>query len=116
MSDCNFTLNPKTQRWRCSRCGWQHPLERKKKPRKNCKAKKSGGQKILNFAAAAALHALRGSPKRTGPEIAALYEICKACPRFADDVCVLCGCRLKRKLTYRNKLAWADQHCPECRW
>ena len=106
-------------RYCCSRCG--HNRESKYPARmlhRRCpdRPPPSMGVKAIRFLTAAALHALRGSPKRTGAQIARLYAICRACGRFEKDVCRLCGCRLTRKKVYRNKLAWKDQHCDEGRW
>lgn len=105
------------QQYRCTHCG--HKRESKYPPSKlhrNCGARSRAFRKVSRFAVAAALHAMRGSPKRTEDEITKLHAICKPCGRFKDDVCRLCGCRVTRKKVYRNKLAWADQHCDEGRW
>ncbi len=104
---------------RCTVCG--HEKKTHYAPDKMLRQCRPIGQKpiarkVTKFAVAAALHVMRGSPKRTDEEIEKLYEICRQCGRFTKDACRLCGCRVTRKKVYLNKLAWADQHCDEGRW
>jgi hypothetical protein len=58
-----------------------------------------------------------GRPIRTEKRIEELYDdFCKPCPFFQNDSCGKCGCRIKRKGTKLNKLAWATTRCPDGRW
>lgn len=104
-------------KYKCTHCGHERQSNYSARMlHRRCDKGPPAFRKVSKFAVAAALHAMRGSPKRTDEEIEKLYEICRTCDRFTEDACRLCGCAVKRKKVYRNKLAWADQHCDEGRW
>jgi hypothetical protein len=33
-----------------------------------------------------------------------------------DSTCMMCGCNVNNKKIFMNKLAWADQECPDKKW
>ena len=72
--------------------------------------------RVGRFAGALARHFAKGRPKCTQQQIDDRLEICKACPHLRVDHCSLCGCRCKGNQEFLNKLAWADQECPDGRW
>ena len=54
---------------------------------------------------------------RTDERIEEIYdEYCAPCEHFNKDTCGVCGCRIKRKGTFLNKLAWATTECPVQKW
>ena len=73
-------------------------------------------QRLRNFATAFAKHAASGSPKASQEDIDRRLAECELCPHFQHQHCQLCGCRCKGNKTFMNKLAWADQSCPDGRW
>ena len=121
MSQCEYERtgdgDDGQHRYKCTHCGHER---QSKYPanmlHRRCAESKPTLRHVTKFAVAAALHVMRGSPKRTAEEIDRLYEICKTCDKFRNDNCRLCGCCVTRNKVYRNKLAWADQHCEEGRW
>lgn len=63
-------------------------------------------------------HIYSGSPKSSREEINYRYQICINCDQF-DNIksqCNVCGCLIKNKKVFLNKLAWADQECPIGKW
>lgn len=63
-------------------------------------------------------HVWRGFPKTTQKEIFDRYSICIDCDKFNrnKEECSVCGCSINKKRQFFNKLAWADQECPEGKW
>jgi hypothetical protein len=63
-------------------------------------------------------HIYSGSPKSSKEEINYRYQICIRCDQFdkIKSQCNLCGCLIKNKKVFLNKLAWADQECPIGKW
>ena len=59
-----------------------------------------------------------GFPKANQNEIWHRYSICTRCEHFDDkeSVCNMCGCNITHKKQFLNKLAWADQECPDKKW
>lgn len=74
--------------------------------------------KIKIFIQSLIFHINNGLPKSTIEEIRFRYNICTQCPHFDNNKsqCKLCGCNLSLKKRFMNKLAWADQKCPDNRW
>lgn len=116
VKDCD--LKPDGAGFRCRACNrWQN-----KRVSVNCPGA-SGPSRLrraANFAKAAAKHELRGRPKADQATIDARLAICHACPfyRPGQEACghKQCGCGVSSKQKYLNKLAWADQQCPDGRW
>lgn len=73
-------------------------------------------QRLSRFAVAFAKHAANGSPKASQADIDKRLAECELCPHFQHQHCQLCGCRCKGNKQFLNKLAWADQICPDGRW
>ncbi len=75
-------------------------------------------RKLSNFAKALAAHVAAGSPKATKEQIDARFVICQRCPLLVRGVCGHedCGCNIDSQARFRNKLAWADQACPDGKW
>ena len=74
--------------------------------------------RISTFLKSLFFHIYSGFPKTTKKEILKRWEICNKCEKF-DDIkiqCKICGCNLSKKSKFLNKLAWADQECPEKKW
>lgn len=67
-------------------------------------------QRAANLAAATVQHVAAGFPQ-TAPDLAAeRLAICRACDKFRDGTCRLCGCNMAVKVT------WREQRCPEGKW
>jgi hypothetical protein len=63
-------------------------------------------------------HIKSGLPKANQSEIIYRYNICLSCEEF-DSIksqCSVCGCNVNKKSQFLNKLAWADQECPQGKW
>jgi hypothetical protein len=43
-------------------------------------------------------------------------DICKKCPYYQNNTCLMCGCTVVRDANYQNKLAKKDQSCPINKW
>jgi uncharacterized paraquat-inducible protein A len=63
-------------------------------------------------------HVYSGFPKSSQEQINTRLEICKNCEYYASSPgqCMICGCNINNKKIFMNKLAWADQKCPEGKW
>lgn len=74
--------------------------------------------KIATFLKSLYFHIGAGLPKSSTREIYQRYEICKNCEHFnkIKSECKICGCNISTKKIFLNKLAWADQECPEKKW
>jgi hypothetical protein len=74
--------------------------------------------KLKNFAYSLFWHIYRGFPKSSQQLIRERYNICKYCEWFDKESsqCLVCGCNINEKKIFMNKLAWADQKCPEKKW
>lgn len=74
--------------------------------------------KIKTFIKSLLFHIWLGLPKSTQEEINYRYNICNTCERFnrVKEECGVCGCAINRRKIFMNKLAWADQQCPENKW
>lgn len=74
--------------------------------------------KVKLFLQSLWFHISRGLPKCNQEEILNRYNICLSCEHFnaLKNQCNICGCYLSRKKQFLNKLAWADQKCPENKW
>jgi len=68
--------------------------------------------RAVNFASSAAKHIMAGRPKATPEQIQDRLEICRACDKFENNRCQICGCSCNGSKDFMNKLAWADQECP----
>lgn len=74
--------------------------------------------KAANFTVAAIGHMLRGNPTCNQQEIDYRFSICQKCDFFTGIACAdkRCGCNINDQIIYLNKLAWADQSCPQDKW
>jgi hypothetical protein len=77
-----------------------------------CSQQPSFVVKVWDFRKARARWKAAGKPKRSPERIAELFAICESCPMFNGNGCRLCGCRLKSKGAFLNKLAWSTESCP----
>ena len=75
-------------------------------------------KKLQTFSRSLWFHVQAGLPKCTQEEILDRFEICKHCDYYdhSNSQCLVCGCNVNTKKVFLNKLAWADQHCPENKW
>lgn len=75
-------------------------------------------RKLKTFAKSLFFHVWAGFPKATQKQINERYNICKQCEMFdtKNSQCLVCGCNLSDKKVFLNKLAWADQECPQKKW
>jgi hypothetical protein len=71
-------------------------------------------ERAASFAAAVAEHVAAGFPETSTTEASRRLAICHACPgghyRAERDICDLCGCSMRLKVT------WAEQRCPAGYW
>ncbi len=74
--------------------------------------------RIKTFLKSLFFHVYSGFPKANMQEIKNRYSICLSCEYFdpKESQCTICGCNLSQKKVFLNKLAWADQECPEGKW
>jgi uncharacterized paraquat-inducible protein A len=74
--------------------------------------------KILTFIKSLFRHIYNGFPKCSKQQIMFRYGICSVCEFFDDkqSQCLQCGCNIKTKKIFLNKLAWKDQKCPINKW
>jgi len=74
--------------------------------------------KIKNFIQSLWFHVGAGLPRSSQQVIEYRYNICKSCELFdsINKECTVCGCMINKKRQFFNKLAWADQSCPEGKW
>lgn len=63
-------------------------------------------------------HLYAGFPKCSQSEIMFRHNICMSCDKYdhKNQECSVCGCAISNKKIFMNKLAWADQECPEKKW
>jgi hypothetical protein len=75
-------------------------------------------KKLPIFFKSLLFHVWAGFPKSTKQEILKRFEICQSCEFFDNkkSQCLVCGCNVNTKKVFLNKLAWADQHCPQNKW
>jgi uncharacterized paraquat-inducible protein A len=75
-------------------------------------------KKLLTFFKSLWFHVWSGFPKCTKQEILQRFTICQECEFFDNkkSQCLVCGCNVNEKKVFLNKLAWADQNCPENKW
>jgi uncharacterized paraquat-inducible protein A len=75
-------------------------------------------KKIFRFLYALFWHVVSGFPTCDKQQIEDRYEICISCHNFNKEksICNICGCNLSNQREFMNKLAWADQECPEGKW
>lgn len=74
--------------------------------------------KIVTFLKSLWWHVWLGFPKSTQKEINNRFAICLSCDMHdkKNNQCLVCGCFVNNKRIFLNKLAWADQECPEKKW
>lgn len=74
--------------------------------------------RIKTFLKSLFWHIYSGSPKSTKEQINQRYLVCMGCDQFnrTKEQCNVCGCVIKNKKIFLNKLAWADQECPQGKW
>ena len=74
--------------------------------------------KIKTFIKSLFFHIYSGFPKSTKEEINYRYNICLNCDMYSKKMsqCMVCGCNINNKKIFMNKLAWADQECPNGKW
>lgn len=74
--------------------------------------------KLQTFLKSLLFHVWFGFPKSTQQEIDYRHSICVSCEKFnkTKAECGICGCAINTKKIFLNKLAWADQECPEGKW
>lgn len=76
--------------------------------------------RVKNFSLHAIAHFCNGMPTCLQSQIDERLAICKACPLYNQEaeICTheKCGCGVGRQQKFLNKLAWADQECPDGRW
>lgn len=57
-------------------------------------------------------------PKSTQQQIDERFAICASCDMYDKQLsqCLVCGCNINNRKIFLNKLAWADQECPQKKW
>lgn len=73
---------------------------------------------VCRFLYALFWHMISGFPTCNKKQISERYRICLRCDKFnkTKSICNVCGCNLSNRKEFMNKLAWADQECPEGKW
>jgi hypoxanthine phosphoribosyltransferase len=108
--------------WICPSCNrkWQRP---NKKMLCICGTKYIPGMpplpnRLLHFSYALYKHLLNGFPTCTEDQVQTRLDICKECNLYTGTHCshASCGCNINGSVKFLNKLAWADQQCPESKW
>lgn len=135
---CDWQPTETAEQWRCSTCGkqrsWKGPDS---PPLRNCgnnntyepqpiREPPPNWQKAINFTKAifnqaplvgiALLTLDESKAFRNEAEIAAIANICKACPLFNGQVCTHqnCGCAIdEERSAWWSKIAWRSQQCPD---
>lgn len=74
--------------------------------------------RIRIFLKSLLFHIWAGFPKSTQQEIYNRFSICKECDQYNNikQECNVCGCNINTRKVFLNKLAWADQECPQGKW
>lgn len=74
--------------------------------------------RLITFLKSLLWHLSLGSPKSSQKIIDHRFFICLSCDKYDSNnhQCLVCGCNINRKKIFLNKLAWADQECPEGKW
>ena len=74
--------------------------------------------RTMRFTKEAIAHLLNGSPTCTQQQLDERFAVCQACKWFRGNTCnhQKCGCNVNGAQKYLNKLAWAEQECPDGRW
>ena len=78
--------------------------------------------RAARYALERAIWVKAGKPYRSESEINAIFtDICEPCESFQRKsdirgICALCGCRLRNKGKYLNKIAWGTTKCPDGKW
>ena len=114
MTNCIFISHNGPKKYICKVCGFQTNY---KNLIKNCR-KPSITQQAKNLTKAAAKHISTGLKHCTKEQRDSRYEICKKCDRFHNGICNHddCGCIIRSKGKFMDKLSWADSKCPEGYW
>ena len=76
-------------------------------------------QKVKTFLKSLFFHVYAGFPKSSQEVINLRFKICTSeCDMYnkEDSTCMMCGCNISNKKVFMNKLAWADQECPQKKW
>ena len=105
----------------CNECGRKVKLKTNKRYHCVCgnKVEPTISKKILNFTKAVISHTAKGIPTCSDEQIKERLRVCQDdCPFYTGITCshIRCGCKLVNKKKFLNKLAWADQECPDGRW
>ena len=74
--------------------------------------------KARNFLKASLKHAQNRFRQVTAEKRNQRLEICKACDLFNGNVCThaKCGCGIKSRAGFIDKLGWESESCPEKKW
>lgn len=130
---CDWKYEEETQKFKCINCGFRVPRASMKH---RCSAGESPigvlqppslRRKAANFSKAITKHVLSGRKHTSDAERAKRLSICKdnKCGLFKQnnknsDVGVCshqsCGCFLRDKGKFLDKLSWADSECPVGLW
>ncbi len=118
-------IDPDARPLVCKNCGLPCDICKTNTARRTCEAGKAGeprkgpslARRAKNFTVAATKHVARGRPQADQAAIDARLAICVACPLYDPkrSICTHedCGCAVSAKRKFLNKLAWADQVCPD---
>lgn len=109
-------------RHRCDNCGLvTAPILPTSADKVHCRCRRSPPgiiQQAVNFIPAAVAH-LRGGMKLVSDEIrASRLATCEACELFNGTVCThpSCGCPVKQKRAFIDKIGWESSTCPLAKW
>jgi len=74
--------------------------------------------RVVTFLKALWWHIWLGFPASSQAQIDHRFSICSSCEMYdaKNTQCLVCGCFINNKRIFLNKLAWADQECPNGKW
>lgn len=86
--------------------------------REACRAVPGAAQRVANFAAASREHVKSGLALVSDEVRDQRLATCQACPLYDGTICThpKCGCPIKLKRSWFDKLSWKSSTCPLNKW
>lgn len=112
------------QIWMCPKCRNSYKIKGNEKKitcvcgERYCPGLPTLPKRLWNFTHAIYKHWINGMPTCTDAQVQSRLDTCMQCHLFTGTHCSheACGCNVNGEVKFLNKLAWADQHCPEYKW
>lgn len=75
-------------------------------------------QSAVNFSQASIIHLVSGADTVADDVRNQRLSVCESCEKFDGKVCThpKCGCSIKKKRAFIDKLSWASSVCPIGKW